>query len=63
MVLPTGSGNSMCFIAIPFFNSLREIPVRDSIARSIGVVISPLTPLMIGQVSMNGSHLQCAFIG
>ena len=69
VILPTGSGKSLCFFALPLvFDCLRRtadsLTVMDSsIHCSIVVAISPLTALMKNQVAKYGRSLRCAFIG
>ena len=65
VLLPTGSGKSLCFVALPLvFDSLRNTAGRDStIHHSIVVVISPMTALMKDQVAKYGSSLRCAYLG
>lgn len=47
--LPTGSGKSLCFAALPWiFDEL-----HDGKGRSIVIVVSPLIALMKDQVSVN----------
>ena len=66
VMLPTGSGKSLCFVALPMlFDSIRNL--ADSITTlhsSIVVVVSPLTVLMKDQVSKysRSGVLRCAYV-
>lgn len=57
VVLPTGSGKSLCFLSLPLvFHKLGGLS-------SIIVVVSPLISLMKNQVEKyNGKGVKCAFI-
>ncbi len=61
-VLPTGSGKSLCFVALPLvFEKLRGDQGLSSI---VVVYNSPLISLMKDQVQKyNGKGVKCAFIG
>ena len=61
VVLPTGSGKSMCYIALPFvFDELRKLTEPKSLV----VVMSPLVSLMKDQIKKYGlKGLKCASIG
>ena len=51
--LPTGSGKSFCFYALPLiFDKLRNLPEPKSIV----IVLSPLLALMKNQVSSLAKH-------
>ena len=64
VIVPTGSGKSLCFLALPLvFDSLRSCNSDTDIHHSTVLVISPLTALMKDQVSKYGAILRCAFIG
>lgn len=58
--LPTGSGKSLCYCALPLvFDKLRKI--QD---RSIALVVSPLIALMKDQVSaMNRRRIRAVYTG
>lgn len=63
VVLPTGSGKSMCFVTLPLVFK-RLIEPSDQIKFPIVVAITPLTSLMKDQVKKyGGKGLRCAFIG
>ena len=61
VVLPTGSGKSMCYIALPFvFDELRKLTKPKSLV----VVMSPLVSLIKDQIKKYGlKGLKCASIG
>ena len=62
MIVPTGRGKRLCFLALPLvFDCLRR-GIRQATHHSILIVISPLTALMKDQVSKYGSSVQCTFI-
>ena len=63
VVLPTGSGKSLCFVALPFvFEKL--LRPSDKVTFPIVVVITPLTSLMKDQVKKYGSKgVRCVFVG
>ena len=67
VMLPTGSGKSLCFVALPMlFDSIRNLADSNTILRSsIVVVVSPLTVLMKDQVSKysRSGVLRCAYFG
>ena len=58
--LPTGSGKSLCYCALPLvFDKLRTTP-----GRSIALVVSPLIALMKDQVSaMSKRSVRAVYIG
>ncbi len=50
--LPTGSGESICFICLPhIFDELRKLSEGQNHHNSIVVVVSPLPSLMLDQVA------------
>ena len=54
-MLPTGSGKSLCFVALSLvFDSLRRAANSTKGQSSIVVVVSPLTALMKDQVAKYG---------
>ena len=68
--LPTGSGKSLCYAALPSaFGYLRSMSKgnlqgRQITSSCIVVVVSPLTALMVDQVSMFEKRgLKAAFVG
>ena len=63
VVLPTGSGKSLCYVALPLiFDKLNSLTSTTS--NSLVVVLSPLLSLMSDQVKKYGDRgLKCAFIG
>ena len=66
--LPTGSGKSLCYAALPYaFDYLRywnKEEVHQQASNSIVVVVSPLTALMIDQVALFEKRgLKVAFVG
>ena len=64
VIVPTGSGKSLCFLALPLvFDSLCSCNSDTDIHHSTVLVIGPLTALMKDQVSKYGAILRCAFIG
>ena len=66
MILPTGAGKSLCFVALPLvFDNLRKNFVQaQGNCTSIVVVVSPLVSLMKDQVhSYTKKGVWCAFIG
>ena len=59
VIVPTGSGKSLCFVALPLvMDYLRRSTCRKELHHSIVVVISPLTALMKDQVAKYGSSLR-----
>lgn len=64
VIIPTGSGKSLCFVALPLvFDHIRRCVCKDEPHHSIFIVVSPLTALMKDQVSKYGSSLSCTYIG
>ena len=61
--LPTGSGKSLCFAALPVvFDECRASRVQQG--RSIVITVSPLSALMQDQVStFQNRGLKCAHLG
>ena len=64
VISPTGSGKSLCFVALPLvFDHIRRRVSRNVPHLSILLVICPLTALMKDQVSKYGSVVSCTYIG
>ena len=63
--LPTGSGKSLCFAALPVvFDECRALSSRVKQGRSIVITVSPLSALMQDQVStFQNRGLKCAHLG
>ena len=64
--LPTGSGKSLCFAALPYvFEYLRKVKSRDQPFHSaIVICVCPLSALMQDQVAKYGERgLKTAFVG
>ena len=64
--LPTGSGKSLCFAALPYvFESLRKANSRDQpFHLAIVICVCPLSALMQDQVAKYGERgLKAAFVG
>ena len=63
IVLPTGSGKSLCYVTLPFVFE-KFLRPADKVTFPIVVVITPLTSLMKDQVKKYGSRgVRCAFVG
>ena len=62
--LPTGSGKTLCYAALPVvFDRIRELPPNTA-QLSIVVCVSPLSALMLGQVmALNRRGLQATHVG
>lgn len=66
VLLPTGSGKSICFVALPLIFESLFVSTNNTLERDfkpIVLVISPLTALMKDQVKKYGKSLHCAYIG
>ncbi len=64
VLLPTGSGKSVCFVALPLvFDILKRHATNYSGSNSVVLVVSPLTALMKDQVRKYSCTLPSAFIG
>ena len=63
VMLPTGSGKSLCFVALPLvFDYLRRVAQAKKCHNSIVVVVSPLTALIKDQVAKYGRAVTCAYL-
>ena len=64
VILPTGGGKSLCFVALPYvFDYLKQADAPSE-GSSVVVVVSPLVSLMKDQVSSYSKRgIRCAFIG